>query len=73
MSFQKKVNKLLASNYIWPSDSHYGAPILFAKKKDDGLHMCIDYCALNESNITHFSYSLPQINEILKEQDIFPG
>ena len=54
----------MASNHIWPSDSPYGAPILFSKKKDVGLCMCIDYHVLNKNTITD-SYPLPQIDEML--------
>ena len=32
---------------IRPSNSPYGAPILFAKKKGGSLRMCIDYRLLN--------------------------
>ena len=38
-----QIEKFLASGRIVPSSSPYGAPILFAKKKDGGLWMCIDY------------------------------
>ena len=38
-----QIEKFLASGRIVPSSSPYGAPILFAKKKDGGLRMCIDY------------------------------
>jgi hypothetical protein len=38
---------LLETNRIEPSNGPYGAPILFAKKKDGGLRMCIDYRLLN--------------------------
>lgn len=45
--------------------SPYGAPILFAKKKDDRLHMCIDYQVLN--NITKKnSHPLPRIDDLLE-------
>ena len=36
---------------IRPSSSPYGAPILFASKKDGGLRMCTDYRPLNENTI----------------------
>ena len=55
---------LLASKHIWPGDSPYRAPILFEKKKDDGLCLCIDYCALNKNTITD-SYLLALNEEIL--------
>ena len=40
---KEQIEKYLASGRIAPSSSPYGAPILFAKKKDGGLRMCIDY------------------------------
>ena len=41
---KEQIEQFLASGRIAPSSSPYGAPILFAKKKDGGLRMCIDYC-----------------------------
>ncbi|MBW0490117.1 hypothetical protein O181_029832 [Austropuccinia psidii MF-1] len=32
---------------IWPSSSSTGAPSLFVKKKDGGLHLCVNYQKLN--------------------------
>lgn len=45
-----QIEDLLKRGYIRPSKSPYGAPILFARKKNGKLHMCVDYRALN--NIT---------------------
>jgi hypothetical protein len=42
-----QIELFLESNRIVPSSSPYGAPILFARKKDGKLRMCIDYRALN--------------------------
>ena len=55
---------LLESNRISPSNSPYGAPILFAKKKDGRLRMCTNYRALNKQTIVD-SYPLPRIDELL--------
>ncbi len=33
----------LASGFIWPSKSPAGAPILFDKKPNGSLRLCIDY------------------------------
>ena len=35
--------ELLDRGFIRPSTSPWGAPILFAKKKDKTLRLCIDY------------------------------
>ena len=54
----------LASGFIRPSKSPTGAPILFVRKKDGSLHLCIDYWGLNNRTIKN-CYSLPLIGESL--------
>ena len=44
---KEQIELFLSTNRITPSSSPYGAPILFARKKDGRLRMCIDYRALN--------------------------
>jgi hypothetical protein len=44
---KKQIDEFLSSNRIEPSSGPYGAPILFAKKKDGRLRMCTDYRMLN--------------------------
>ena len=61
---KKKIIILLATNHSKPSNSLYGAPTLFTKKKDGFLHICIDYHALNEQTITD-SYLLPYTDKLL--------
>jgi hypothetical protein len=48
---------------IRPSVSPWGAPVLFAPKKDAGLRMCQDYRALNKLTIKN-KCPIPQIDEI---------
>lgn len=60
---KKQLDQLLASGFIQPSKSPYGAPILFVKKKDNSMRMCIDYRALNGITIKN-SYPLPRIDEL---------
>ncbi|XP_069152026.1 uncharacterized protein [Solanum lycopersicum] len=40
---------LLSKGFIRPSVSHWGAHVLFVKKKDGTIRMCIDYRHLNKS------------------------
>jgi hypothetical protein len=40
---QMKLEDLLKKGYIRPSVSPWGAPILFVKKKDGNLRLCIDF------------------------------
>ena len=61
---KKQIVDMLSKNQIRPSDSPYGAPILFAKKKDGRLRLCVDYRALNKNTIVD-SYPLPHIDELL--------
>ena len=40
---KSQLQELLDKRIIRPSVSPWGAPVLFVKKKDDTLQMCIDY------------------------------
>lgn len=60
-----QIEDYLAKGYIRPSLSPYGAPILFARKKNGKLRMCIDYRALNSITKKN-SYPLPRIDELLE-------
>lgn len=61
---RKQLEELSQGGKIAPSTSPYGAPVLFAKKKDGSLRMCIDYRALNDQTIKN-RYALPLIDELL--------
>ncbi len=54
----------LASGFIRPSKSPAGAPILFDKKLDSSLRLCIDYQGLNNLTIKSW-YPLPLVGELL--------
>ena len=54
----------LVTGTIRPSKSPFGAPILFVKKKDGSLRLCVDYRGLNK--ITKKDrYLLPLIADLL--------
>ena len=54
----------LAKGFIQPSKSPFGAPVIFVKKKDGSLRLCMDYRALNKITIKN-KYSLPRIDDLL--------
>ena len=60
---KQQLDQLLRDGKIKPSTSPYGAPVLFAKKKNGKLRMCIDYRALNSQTIQN-RYALPRIDEL---------
>ena len=48
---QEKITELMDRGFIRPSSSEFGANLIFAKKKDGGLRMCIDYRELNNATV----------------------
>ena len=59
LQFQELIDK----NYVRPSVSHWGAPVLFVKKKYMTLRLCIDYRQLNKITIKN-RYPLPCIDDL---------
>ena len=48
---KEQLKDLIEKVFIRPSDSPWGASILFVKKKDGFLRICIDYRQLNKVTI----------------------
>ncbi|GAQ92573.1 hypothetical protein KFL_010580010, partial [Klebsormidium nitens] len=57
---------LLAKGFIRPSNSPWGAPVLFAPKKDGGLRFCIDYRGLNKQTVKN-AYPLPRADDLIDQ------
>jgi hypothetical protein len=64
--YSRQLKDFLDKGYIRPSSSPWGCPTLFVKKKDEALHLCVDYRPLNAVTIKN-KYSLPRI-DILFDQ-----
>jgi hypothetical protein len=62
-SLQSEVEGLLKAGLIKPSESEFGAQVLFVNKKDGTRRMCIDYHSLNADTVRDV-YPLPLIDEI---------
>ena len=60
---KKQIQSMLEHGFIRPSDSPYGAPVLFVPKKDGGLRFCIDYRWLNKKTVRN-RYPLPLPEEL---------
>ena len=55
-----QLKDLLDKGFIQPSISPWGAPVLFVKKKNETLRMCIDYRQLNKVTIKN-KYLFPEM------------
>ena len=61
-----RLEELLSKGFIRPSISPRGAPVLFVKKKDGSLRLCIDYRHLNRVTIRN-QYPLPRIDVLFDQ------
>ncbi|GJZ88339.1 putative reverse transcriptase domain-containing protein [Tanacetum coccineum] len=62
----EKLQELQDKGFIRPSNSPWGAPVLFVKKKDGSFLMCIDYHELNKLTIKN-RYPLPRIDDLFDQ------
>jgi hypothetical protein len=60
---QLQLKELLKKGYIHPSVSPWGALVLFVKKKDGTLRLCIDFRQLNKVTVKN-KYPLPRIYDL---------
>ncbi|XP_031127569.1 uncharacterized protein LOC116029662, partial [Ipomoea triloba] len=58
--------ELLEKGFIRPSVSPWVAPVLFVKKKDGSLRLCIDYRELNRVTVKN-RYPLPRIDDLFDQ------
>ncbi|KAJ0556907.1 putative nucleotidyltransferase, Ribonuclease H [Helianthus annuus] len=63
---KKPLDELLEKGFIQPSSSLWGALILFVKKKDGSMRMCLDYLELNKVTIKN-RYPLPWIDDLFDQ------
>ena len=63
---KEQLKDLLNKGFIIPNISPWGAPVLFMRKKDGSLRMCIDYHQLNKIIVKN-KYPLPR-TDVLFDQ-----
>ncbi|GJT69905.1 putative reverse transcriptase domain-containing protein [Tanacetum coccineum] len=61
-----EMKELSDKDFIRPSSSPWGAPVLFVKKKDGSFRMCIDYRELNKLTVKN-RYPLPRIDDLFDQ------
>jgi len=63
---KKQLEELLEKQFIRPSVSPWGAPVLLVKKKDGSMRLCVDYRQLNKVTIKNW-YPLPRIDDLMDQ------
>ncbi|GJS71384.1 putative reverse transcriptase domain-containing protein [Tanacetum coccineum] len=66
LELSNQLKELQEKGFIRPSHSPWGAPVLFVKKKDGLMRMCIDYRELNKLTIKN-RYPLPRIDDLFDQ------
>ena len=61
-----QLQELLDKGFIRLSVSPWGAPVLFVKKKDGSMKLCIDYRELNKVTVRN-KYPLPRIEYLFDQ------
>ena len=63
---KEQLQDLVDRGFIRPSFSPWGAPVLFVKKKDGSMRLCIDYRQLNKVTVRN-KYPLPRIEDLFDQ------
>ena len=61
-----QMEEMVNKGFVRPSTSPWGAPVLFVKKKDGSMRLCIDYTELNKVTIGN-QYPLPRIDDLFDQ------
>ena len=62
-TLRRYIDEMLVKGWIRPSSGPAAAPVLFVKKPDGGLRLCVDYRKLNAITVKN-RYPLPRIDEM---------
>lgn len=66
IELKKQLVELEEKGFIRPSSSSWGAPVVFVKKQDGPLRLCIDYRELNKITVKN-KYPLPRIDDLFDQ------
>ena len=62
----RQCQEYLSMNHIRPSTSSHATAVLFARKQDGGLRLCVDYRGLNEKTVKDV-VPLPRVDDLFVE------
>jgi hypothetical protein len=65
VALKEYLTENLRKKWIVPSGAEYNSPVLFAKKPNDGLRLCVNYRKINARTRKN-TYFLPLIGKTLK-------
>ena len=60
------MEEMVNKGFVRPSTSPWGAPVLFVKKKDGSMRLCINYRELNKVTIRN-QYPLSRIDDLFDQ------
>ncbi|TID17214.1 hypothetical protein CANINC_004073 [Pichia inconspicua] len=60
----KQVDQLIAQGFVRSSTSPFNSPVLFVRKKDNTLRMCVDFRLLNNNTIKD-KFPIPHIDQLI--------
>ena len=63
---RKQLNELLEAGFIRPSKALFRVLVLFQKKHDGSLHLCINHRALNKITVLN-NYPIPLIADLFDQ------
>ncbi|KAG8488519.1 hypothetical protein CXB51_016409 [Gossypium anomalum] len=63
---KSQLQELTDKGFVRPSFSPWGTPVLFVKKKDGSMRLCVDYRQLNKVTIKN-KYPLPRIDDLFDQ------
>ena len=66
VELKQQLEELEKKGFIRPSSSCWGSPVVFVKKHDGTMRMCIDYRELNKVTIKN-KYPLPRIDDLFDQ------
>lgn len=66
MELKEQLQKLLDKGFIRPSVSPWEIPVLFVRKNDGSMSLCIDYRELNRVTVQN-KYMLPRIDDLFDQ------